>query len=351
MSAPHRILIVKLSAIGDVVHTLPFLEVLKGNFPRAHIDWVVEEEASSVIQGHRDLSRVIVSRRKSWQRDLAKAKDIRTTMKGISSFLRELRECEYDWVVDLQGLLKSGILTGLSRGKRKIGMDGAREGGGVFWSEPPAPVDYSQHAIDRYLQVADYLHCRRVPWEGRIPFSKADSAAVDFLLERSKKEQQPLVVVNPMARWKTKLWEPTRFADLADRIARELGGYIVFTGSRGDRAIIEQIARKMESRPLNLAGRTSLKRLAFLYSRCNALVTTDTGPMHIAAAMGCRIVALFGPTAPLRTGPYGAGHRVIRAEMDCSPCFKKTCDHTSCMGEITVDQVFEGVKEVLEERS
>ena len=110
---------------------------------------------------------------------------------------------------------------------------------------------------------------------------------------------------------------------------------------------LEDISRKMKRRPINLAGRTSLKQLAYLFTRCAALVTTDTGPMHIAAAMGCRVVALFGPTAPWRTGPYGQSHKVIRADLECSPCFKKKCNDMTCMKEITVDMVFEAVKDMV----
>jgi 3-deoxy-D-manno-octulosonic-acid transferase/heptosyltransferase-1 len=345
-----RILIVKLSAIGDVVHSLPFLEVLSANFPGARIDWLVEEEALPVIQGHPALNRVIVSRRKSWKKDLRRARGIPSVLKDVSALWRELRGCEYDWVIDLQGLLKSGILTGISKGKRKIGMDGAREGGGFFWNEPPVPVDYSQHAIDRYFQVADYLRCRPVPWEGRIPYSNADVENVDALLAKGPKPLQPVVAFNPMARWKTKLWKPFRFSELADRVAAELRASVVFTGSEKDRPVIQEIAGQMEAEPLNLAGKTTLKELACLYSRCRVLVTTDTGPMHIGAAMGCRVVALFGPTAPFRTGPYGEGHRVVRTEVDCSPCFKRACNEVICMTEITVDQVFQAVQDVLEEQ-
>jgi 3-deoxy-D-manno-octulosonic-acid transferase/heptosyltransferase-1 len=150
-----------------------------------------------------------------------------------------------------------------------------------------------------------------------------------------------------MARWKTKLWEPERFAVLADRVTDELSCEVVFTGSNKDRNVIEDISKKMKRRPINLAGRTSLKQLACLFTGCAVLVTTDTGPMHIAAAMGCRVVALFGPTAPWRTGPYGQSHKVIRADLECSPCFKKKCNDMSCMKEITVDRVFEAVKDMV----
>jgi 3-deoxy-D-manno-octulosonic-acid transferase/heptosyltransferase-1 len=228
-------------------------------------------------------------------------------------------------------------------------MGGAREGGWLFWNERPVPVDYDRHAVDRYLQLAEHLNCRISAWKGRIPFTKAHDPGIDDLLDGGQNSGRPLVAVNPMAGWKTKLWEPLKFAALSDRLQEELSCRVVFTGSRSDRPSIEQILGAMRKPAANLAGQTSLKELAYLYSRCTALVTTDTGPMHIAAAMGCRVVALFGPTAPWRTGPYGEGHSVIRSNVECSPCFKKRCREPSCMKEITTEAVFRTVQGVLTE--
>jgi 3-deoxy-D-manno-octulosonic-acid transferase/heptosyltransferase-1 len=341
----NHILIIKMSAIGDVVHSLPFLEVLMENFPKASIDWVVEQDASQVIMGHPGLNRVIVSLRKEWQRRILKGNARLPVMGEIAGLMRQLRKQEYDLVIDLQGLFRSGIIAWLTRGKRKIGMAGSREGAWLFWNERPVRVDYKQHAIDRYLQLADYLDCRINCWKGEIPVFESDRTGIENLLDAEGLKGMPLVAVNPMAGWKTKLWLPERFAILADRVSAELSCEIVFTGSGQDRPEIEEIATLMNERPANLAGRTTLKELAYLYSNCKALVTTDTGPMHIAAAMGCSVVALFGPTAPLTTGPYGSGHRVIRAHQECSPCFKKTCDHITCMRDISIESVFEAVKE------
>lgn len=345
--APKSILIIKLSAIGDVVHALPFLEVLRENFSNARIDWLVEEQAFHLIEGHSGLDRVIVSRRNSWKSRLLQFKSFMPLVREISEFLKELRSYEYDLVIDLQGLLKSGVLVGLSKGKRKIGMAGAREGGWAFLNERPVTVDYDEHAIDRYLRVAGYLECDISSWKGDIPVSDSEKKWVDDLLNANRIQKGPLVAINPMARWKTKLWEPERFAVLANRITDELSCKVIFTGSDSDRNVIEDISKKMKRRPINLAGRTSLKQLAYLFTRCAALVTTDTGPMHMASAMGCRVVALFGPTAPWRTGPYGLSHKVIRADLDCSPCFKKKCHDMICMKEITVDRVFEAVKDMV----
>jgi heptosyltransferase I len=347
MQEVEKILIIKLSSIGDVVHSLPFLEVIRERFPHARIDWLVEEESSQIVEGHAALDRVIVSRRKTWQNRLIKGAGYLQVLREAMQFLEEVRKYKYDLVVDLQGLFKSGILVGLSRGKRKIGMLGAREGGGFFLNEPPVPVDYEQHAVDRYLEVAKYLGCSDLSWKGLIPVLDPDIKTVKELIHEKGLEKTPLVVVNPMARWKTKLWESENFAVLADRLRNELSCQVVFTGGRQDREIIKYILTMMKEKPLNLAGRTSLKELAYLFTTCSVLITTDTGPMHIAAAMGCRVIALFGPTDPRRTGPYGQGHEVIRADVGCSPCFKKKCDHMSCMKQITVERCFETVKSML----
>jgi 3-deoxy-D-manno-octulosonic-acid transferase/heptosyltransferase-1 len=131
-------------------------------------------------------------------------------------------------------------------------------------------------------------------------------------------------------------------------INEHLRAEVVFTGNEGDKDAIEMILSTMKTNALNLAGKTTLKQLSYLYERCSVVISTDTGPMHIAASVNSPVVvALFGPTSPLRTGPYGDKHRIIRAGVACSPCFKKKCNDKSCMKKITVDQVFETVMRVL----
>ena len=261
---------------------------------------------------------------------------------------KELRRSSYDIVIDLQGLFRSGFLTALSNGKRKIGMSGGREGASFFLKEPAVPVDYDQHAIDRYLKVAEFLDCDTSKFRGEIPVSEEDKKLADGILGPDT-ENNSIIAINPMAKWKTKLWESDKFSELASRLREGRNNPVVFTGSEQDRPVIEDIIRNTErdTRIINLAGRTNLKELAYLYSRCSALVCTDTGPMHIAAAMGCRVVALFGPTSPLRTGPYGTGHIVIRSTSDCSPCFKKECGDAKCMKDITVNMVVDAVKKMI----
>jgi len=136
---------------------------------------------------------------------------------------------------------------------------------------------------------------------------------------------KPLVAVNPMAKWKTKLWSDMKFSRLADQLIEQYGASVVFTGGPEDREAVQGILSGMKRSAVNFAGKTSLKMLAALYEKTDFLVTTDTGPMHLAAAVGIPVVAIFGPTAPWRTGPFGSGHQVIRAGLKCSPCFKRQC--------------------------
>jgi lipopolysaccharide heptosyltransferase I len=343
---PNSILIVKLSAIGDVVHSLPLLEVLRKNFPEARIDWLVEEEGSQIIEGHKDLDRVIVSHRKSWQKRFLRVNQKAAVLKEIREFIGSLRTLQYDLVIDLQGLFKSGLLTGLSRGRRKIGFTGGgKEGSYLFLTERPHFFDYDKHALDRYLAAAESLSCTINSFKGEIPIRPIDKERVDRLLRHHSLDQEVMVAINPVARWATKLWDEQNYAPLADKLQRELSCKVLFTGSKGDRPLIARIVERMETHPLNLAGEVNLKELAYLYTRCRLVISTDTGPMHIAAAMNTPVVALFGPTAPWRTGPYGRAHRVIREELSCSPCFKKKCSHRSCMSSITVDRVFGTAKE------
>jgi heptosyltransferase-1 len=345
-----HILIIKLSAIGDVVHSLPLLEVLRERFPLARIDWLVEEDAAGIVEGHPLIDGLLIFPRKSWLRRLTgKGRGV-SVGKETARFIRELRSRRYDIVIDLQGLLKSGILAFLARGKRKIALNNGREGSGLFVHERVAVPDQDMHALERYLCIARHLGMENSSWDGSIPVYESDKAYVDSLLGRLDLDRT-LVAVNPMAKWETKLWESSRFALLADLINEKLAAAVIFTGSGADRDAIGAIQSEMKTEALNLAGRTTLKQLAYLYQRCAVVISTDTGPMHIAAAMKYPVViGLFGPTSPLRTGPYGARQRVVRAGVACSPCFKKRCDDRQCMRQITVDMVYEAVKEVINGR-
>lgn len=334
-----RILIVKLSAIGDVVQALPALEAIGRTFPTSKIDWVVEEAAAGILEGHPLIDRLLVSRRRVWLRMLRNPILIVSAVRETCVFIQELRRFRYDLAIDLQGLLKSGVVIGLARADRKLGFDRTRELSYLFLNERLPAYDIEKHALERYLDVARYLGAREPLASCTLPIERERTAVRDRL-QREVPKGRPVIIINPLARWRTKLWEEERFAQLADRLVRERNAMVIFTGAPGDREVTSRIRRLMEEEALDWTGKTGLKDLAALAGEADLFITTDTGPMHLAAAAGGRVVALFGPTAPWRTGPYGKAHVVIRKDLECSPCFGRSCAKgRTCMTDITVEDV------------
>jgi len=334
-----NILIIKLSAIGDVVQALPALEAIKKAFPESRVTWVVEEAAANILEGHPLIDTLLVSGRKSWLTMLGHPRTAREGLQRIAAFLQALRATRYDIAIDLQGLFKSGVLIGLTRADRKIGFAGSRELSSCFLNERLPAYDRNKHALERYLDVARYLGAREVSSSCTLPIGR-ELPAMQQRLSAAGLTRKPLIIMNPVARWETKLWPEKNFAALADRLIAEKQVMIIFTGSRADHATISRILDMMDQHAENWAGETTLKELAALSSLADLFVTTDTGPMHVAAAAGAKVLALFGPTAPWRTGPYGPSHIVVRAGLDCSPCFKRKCRSAiRCMGTISVDDV------------
>lgn len=334
-----KILFIKLSAIGDVVQTLPALEAIKSIYPESEITWVVEEAAAGILEGHSLINKLLVSRRKAWLRML---RDPLTFAKGLGNiirFMREIRSIRYDIAIDFQGLFKSGMLIGLAHAARKIGHDGTRELSYLFLNERLPAYDIEKHALERYLDVARYLGAKDPSPTCTLPI-ESEFSIMKERLTKTRTPGGPLVVINPVARWKTKLWPERNFAVLADRLVTEEKAVVIFTGGAEDRAVNGRIISMMSEKAMDWAGETTLKELAALASLADLFITTDTGPMHLAAAAGAKVLALFGPTAPWRTGPYGPSHIIVRAGISCSPCFERKCElGVRCMKEITVDEV------------
>jgi 3-deoxy-D-manno-octulosonic-acid transferase/heptosyltransferase-1 len=345
-----KILIIKLSAIGDVIHTLPALNAIRKRYPDAHITWLVEEAASSLVVEHEALDRVVISKRKRWVKGILGPSCL-DNIKEAYQFIKELRDTEYDLIIDFQGLLKSAVLITLARGKRKIGFDKGMEHmehSYIFLNERIPPVNMDNHALLRNLMLINVLGIKSKEIEYKIPVSDHTRNITDELLERHEiKDPGILVAINPVAKWKTKLWNNRKFALLADRLVEKYNASVIFTGSQSDRSTIENIMSCMSQSTVNLAGETTLKTLAALYEKIEFLISTDTGPMHMAAAVGTPVIALFGPTAPWRTGPFGSEHKILRSGLDCSPCFKRQCSTIDCMNQISVEQVMDAVNSIL----
>ena len=344
-----NILIVKLSAIGDVIHTLPVLNALRKYYPDANITWLVEESAADLVIGHEALDRVMVSKRKQWIKQL-KTPLWKTAVSEIFRFIRDLRDTRYDLILDLQSLLKSGVMVALAKGGRKVGFGPGmehQEYSYCFLNKRVPAVSMEIHALERGLMLLEKIGISHGPAEYKIPVTIEDRRRAHVLLDKHKTQGKgPLIAINPVAKWETKLWDAGRFSRLADRLVASYDADIVFTGGPADVDLINTIVSDMEFPASNLAGKTTLKSLAAVYEKAALLISTDTGPMHLGAAVGIPVVALFGPTAPWRTGPFGQGHRIIRTGIDCSPCFKRHCETMDCMKNISVQQVFTVIKEL-----
>jgi lipopolysaccharide heptosyltransferase I len=349
-----NLLLVKLSAIGDVTHTLPALTTIRRHLPDARITWLVEETAEDIIRGHPALDRVLIWRRREWTRLAASFHWVAATRLFVG-FLRELRDTSYDLVIDFQALLKSSIWIALARGQRKAGYGpGLRhdERSYLVLNERVPVVDPNAHAIERNLRLLEGLGFPRLPVRYDFPLlPETDAEAARLLAGLGLEGPAPFVAINAMTRWPTKNWMPEGFAAVVDELATRKAP-CVFTGAGGDRVALDAIAAAMRTTPRRLDGRTSLKTLAAVFRRARVVLSTDTGPMHIAVAVGTPVVALFGPTSPGYTGPYGDGHVVLRTGLTCSPCYQKVCrtreyETHACMRRIQASEVVTAVIEAL----
>jgi lipopolysaccharide heptosyltransferase I len=343
MSA-ERVLIVKPSSLGDIVHSLPFLAALRRKLPEAQITWLVGRASVNLLEGHPALDALMVFERERWG-DVGR---LPGSLCEVISFARDLRRRRFDLVIDLQGLFRSGALTWLTGAPRRVGFENAREWAHVFYNERVKVPDGEIHAVARCLLVAKALGCNvsGVP-AFEVAVGEAARARADKLLARANPEGKRVVAVLPSARWSTKRWPADYFSELANRVSVSLDAHIIFLGARDDRGLIQRITGRMKNAAANLAGETTLKESAALMERAAVVIANDSGPMHLAVALGRPTVALYGPTSPERTGPYGDSARVLWSRRPCVPCFKSECDDVDCMRDIMPAAVFEVVREMM----
>lgn len=291
------ILIIKPSSLGDILHAMPAVEALRQRYPAAAIDWVVNDSMAGILGLVPFLRRIIKFPRKSWCR--------------IPGFIRELRKEKYDIVIDFQGLLRSGIIAWLAKGKRKIGFAEAREGATLFYNEKIAVNGDTRHAVDKNLAIAKAI-------------TEAEAEAT------SPTEKSPTpntLAVCFSSRWVSKDWSLEFLADVINRTASEIPGLqISLIGSATDQEKGKRLAELIQEGKIeNLVGKTGLMDLANVLKNSSAMLTVDSGPMHIAAAVGTPCLALFGSTFPEKTGPYGKNHVIIRSKCPQAPCFRRNC--------------------------
>ena len=365
-TAPRKFLIVRLSAIGDVIHVLPALRSLRENFPSAHIAWLVEDKAEGILKKHPDLDEIIVFPKKRWITGLKNPFTFLQTAAEIASFITNLRKQGFEMAVDFQGNLKSGIMTLLSGSPLRIGFarGHCKEGNFLFTNYWVAPPSKRLHKIEKNLSLLEGLGLRTTREGVSLPFLKEDDEYVAAQLVRNAEygmrncklrtansaiRTQPLVVIHAGTSdfGAYKRWPAASYAQLADKVVEELNAYVVFTWESSELEMVKEIISVMRH-PGHLAPKTeTLGQLASLIRRADLFISGDTGPMHIASALGVPQVAIFGPKDPIIYGPYQKNAVVVRKELDCSPCTKRTCNNPICITSITPGEVFGAARALL----
>jgi lipopolysaccharide heptosyltransferase I len=336
---PARICIIKPSSLGDVVHAMPILACLRDKWPHAHIAWVVNRAFRDLLDKHRDVNELIVYETRGSR---PRASDVERT---VSLFRRLARE-PFDLTIDLQGLLRSALMTAATRAKTRIGLADAREGARWFYTHRVDAPRLGIHAVDRALRVAAALGAGTVEPRFNVSISQADCDWANKLLAETP---GPRVLLNLGARWLTKRWPPVHFAEIGRRAVKDFGASLIAVGSRGDQSFVDELAFHLGSIPLlDLCGQTRLPQLAALTLECDLMISNDTGPLHLAAAAGARVLGIYTCTNPKLTGPYGPHAATVQSCVWCAPSFLKTCRRLDCMTELSPDRVWPAVRDQLE---
>jgi lipopolysaccharide heptosyltransferase I len=333
--SPERILVVKFGSLGDIVHCLPSVRQILDHFPKAEVDWLIEQKNKTVVEMSGLAVRLIPIDTYQWRNSpgIGSARE-------ILEFVWALRTDGYDCAIDFQGLLKSAFVSYLSSAPVRIGWerDFLKESASrFFYTEVVTPRRV--HIIDQQMELLKPLGIDP-DWDTLAPL-RAPAAARQTIAQRLGNVRD-FVLINPGGGWVTKRWEPARFADLARRLAAD-GLDVVVTWGPGE----EAVAREIGGASGAMVVPSTLTELVALCERARLFVGGDTGPMHFAASVGTPVVAIFGPTSSDRNGPFRREDVVVERRLACRPCYERdACPlvHLDCMREITVDQVYEACR-------
>jgi heptosyltransferase-1 len=334
-----RIALIKPSALGDIIHSLPVLTALRHRFPDAHITWVVNRAYEPLLHGHPDLDATM-----PFDRGMARSGWL-ATVRGYTSFFRQLRRLHFDLVIDLQCLLRSGLMSVATGAPRRVGLSSAREGALWFYTDviPGAELD-RLHAVDRYWLVAEALGVGHLPKVFRFPDHRTERAWAEGSL---RGYPRPWLFLGVGSRWMTKRWPTEHFAALTRQAQAHFGGTVIFIGGGDEAALSATTATQLTGPTCDLTGRTTLPQLTALLSLADVLVTNDTGPLHLAAALGRPVVAPYTCTSARLTGPYGALANAVETRVWCQGSYRKHCNRLECMAELTPDRLWPVLQRVL----
>lgn len=335
---PRRIAIVKPSALGDIAHSLPVLTALKQRFPHSQISWIVNRGYAPILEGHPDLDEIVTfdrgAMRQGWLRG------------GVDfiRFLKHLRSLRFDMVIDLQGLLRTGLMTRATGASVRIGLASAREGSRYCYTHCIDDKIGVMHAVDRYWRIIEALGDAPSHKTMHVPIQ---SEARTWAAAQLQQYPRPWLAVGVGSRWLTKRWPPQHFAALMRSVQDRFGGTAVFVGATEEADLAQQAATQLQGPTCQLTGKTTLPQLVALLAECDVMVANDTGPLHLAVALGRPVVAPYTCTLIERTGPYGQITGAVATSIWCKGSYLKTCPRMECMAELTPLKLWPALETIL----
>jgi lipopolysaccharide heptosyltransferase I len=339
-----KILILKPSSLGDVVQALPVLRLLKQHYRDGEIYWWIETGNAALLEGDPDLAGIFRFDRERWATPWHWG--------DIWKSIQELRQHKFDLIIDLQSLARTGTVGWLANGKCFVGLHDWRELATGYHDITVSRPSPNAHAVDWYLEVLKALD---VPVHFNFEWLPKRATVAREVEALWPMNGAPMIALLPGARWENKRWPAQHFHELVGELSmRHHELHFTILGSKTDSPLAHAISSAAPEACLDLTGRTSLPQMIEVIRKCAAVITNDTGPMHIAAALGKPVVGIFGPTNPLRTGPYGqVEHALQRKDLPCVPCLKPFCAYhepLACLRGILPAQVAREVLNRLEHR-
>lgn len=339
-----RICVIKPSALGDVVQSLPLLPVLRERFPQAKISWVINHEFADLLEGHPHLHELLHFHRRGGPG-------------RYLQLLQDLRQRQFDVVFDLQGLMRSGVMTAATRAPLRVGLETSREGASLACHLTVPRTSKGMSAFRRYWRIAE-----EIGLGGRAPQTIVQTSDDDraFAANALSSLTGPILAIHPGARWMTKRWPIEKFAVVAHKAMRQFGFSVMILGSKGEVPVANELQNLLQgfaSRKtvLNLTGQTTLKQLAAILSSVDVVLTNDSGPMHLAAGLGTSILGVFTCTNSMISGPPGDQHELVSTQVACAASYKKKCPHSGrmhlcCMDELSTERVCTAFARLIEKR-
>jgi heptosyltransferase-1 len=365
VTTPSKILLVRFSALGDVIQTVPILSMLRESFPEAKIGWAIDAELVPTVEGHPSLDYIHACHRRRWSKSLTDPAKWPQTSKEISQFIGDIKAIGYDVAIDAQGLLKTAVVPFFAGIKRRIGYSHGRESSSLFYTERYLSLqeyfDPTVLHLDHMALLAKAMGAENVRHSVQAPVvaqeikdRMKDAVATGF------RNTAPLIAMAPATQWESKAWPMEHWVALLDDILTHTPLNVVMVGAKGDVPIVQRVLqafpqRALTGRVMDLSGKTSIPEMYALYEFVDAAVGSDSAPLHIAGAVKTpHLFGIFGPTGYRRTPPIGSKHiKLFSTEIDrplpCQPCHKRTCPlgTTECMTSIRPKDVFRAIHQAL----